>query len=346
MEKVRVGIVGLGRAGWGMQCAELRRRPDKYVITAVCDLLEDRRAKAAQELGCTAYASIEDLVQAPNIDLVSIATRSYEHLPHAKIALASGKDVLMEKPLCRNAAEAEELRQAVAAASGTLYVRHNRRFEPTFQHIREIITSGILGIVHEIKLRRQHYSRRDDWQTLMEFGGGMLLNWGPHIVDHALLLLESPVANLWSDLKRVSAVGDAEDTLRIILRGTNGRIVDLQISGGSAIEEPTYLVFGERGALTSDERTIHLKYLDPSIPLEARTPNPNTPDASFGSPEKLCWIEETIPVQPTYPCSLDSIWDELHRTLREGVPFPITLEQALQVIEVISQAKEGTGFEQ
>ena len=162
--------------------------------------------------------------------------------------------------MCRNATEAEAIRQAAKEAKGNLYIRHNRRFEPTFQHIREIIASGILGNVHEIKLHRQHYSRRDDWQTLKRFGGGMLLNWGPHIVDHALLLLESPPKELFSDLRCVAAVGDAEDHIHLLLRGENGRVVDMQISGGSAIEEATYLVFGDRGALTSDEKTISLKY--------------------------------------------------------------------------------------
>lgn len=341
-----MGIVGLGRAGWGMQVAELRRRPDKYVITAVCDVLEERRVKASKELGCCTYSSIEQLVRDSEVDLISIASRSCDHLAHTQIALASGKDVLLEKPMCRNATEAAAIRKAAQEAKGNLYIRHNRRFEPTFQHIREIIASGILGEVHEIKLHRQHYSRRDDWQTLKRFGGGMLLNWGPHIVDHSLLFLESPVQDLFSDLRCVSAVGDAEDHIHLILRGENGRVVDMQISGGSAIEEPTYLVFGERGALTSDEKTISLKYLDPKVTLPQRSPNPETPDASFGTPEKLPWIEKTIPVKPSYSCSLESIWDELYETLVNQKPFPITLDQAVAVIETITRAKQGTPFAQ
>lgn len=65
-----------------------------------------------------------------------------------------------------------------------LYLRHNRRVESGFEKVNEIIDSGVLGDVFSIKLTRNGYSRRCDWQTISEFGGGQLLNWGPHIVDH------------------------------------------------------------------------------------------------------------------------------------------------------------------
>ena len=106
--------------------------------------------------------------------------------------------------MCVNWEQAKALRALSATSRGNLYIRHNRRFEPGFQHVREIIDSGLLGEVFEIKLRRVGYSRRDDWQTIMEFGGGQLLNWGPHIVDHSLRLLGAPLKSLWSDLKQTA----------------------------------------------------------------------------------------------------------------------------------------------
>ncbi|HUT23179.1 MAG TPA: Gfo/Idh/MocA family oxidoreductase, partial [Sumerlaeia bacterium] len=245
-------------------------------------------------------------------------------------------------------AEARKLKAAAARSKGKVFVRHNRRFEPAFQHIREIIASGLLGKVYEIKLRRNGYGRRDDWQTLIRCGGGQLLNWGPHIVDHALQFLESPVAGLWSDLKKIAAVGDAEDHLRIILTGENGRVVDLEISGGSAIGEPTYLVTGTKGALTSDEREIRLRYLDPKKKLPRRRVKAASPPlgAYFGSPDVLEWIDETIPVKTPPGCApdCDAIWDLLYDAIRHGKRFPITLDEALEVMRVISQAKKGTPF--
>ncbi len=338
---IRLGIVGLGRAGWGMHCPELAGKEDEFQFVAACDLIEERREGMAGRYGCKTYATVEELVADADVEMVDIASRSVDHFAHAKRALEAGKHVFLEKPMCVNYAEADALRALAATATGTLYVRHNRRFEPGFLHIREIIASGILGDVYQIRLARHGYSRRDDWQTLKEFGGGQLLNWGPHIVDHALRFLESPMRSLWSNLKCVAAVGDAEDHLKLVLAGENGRVVDMEISGGAAISSPEYHVLGSRGALTSTGNSITLKYLDPEKPLAPKCADPGTPGAAFGSGETLPWIEETITVAPARSYN---IWDELYSAVRLGTPFPITLDEAVDVMRVVSLAREGTEF--
>jgi scyllo-inositol 2-dehydrogenase (NADP+) len=353
---IRIGIAGLGRAGWGMHCRELAGKEDLFQIVAACDVLPDRRERMAERYGCECYERIEDMIADPCVELVDIATRTRDHFAHAMMALAAGKDVFLEKPMCLTYAEALQLKGAAAAhrnasahradelrpnALAALYIRHNRRFDPDFLHVRDIMTSGILGEVYEIRLARHGYSRRDDWQTIIEHGGGQLLNWGPHVIDHALRFLGSPVASMFSDLKRVAAVGDAEDHVKIVLRGTNGRLVDLEISGGVAIGSPTYLVFGSKGSLSLSGKEIRLRYLDPEQELPQRTADPGPPGTTFGTPEELPWIEETLPVKAGRNAV---IWDELYRAIREGATFPIDLDEAIAVMQVISAAKEGTAF--
>ena len=256
---IRVGIVGLGRAGWGMHTNELKKRGDKFEIVAGCDPVRKRRDMLQEKCGCPVYANVEALIADDSVELVDIASRSPAHVPQALLALAANKYVFLEKPIALSYPEATQLKTAAASSKGAIFIRHNRRFEAGFQHIREIIASQILGKVYEIKLRRNSYQRRDDWQTIIECGGGQLLNWGPHIIDHGLRFLESPLADMWSDLKKIAAVGDAEDHLKVILKGQNGRIVDLEISGGSAIKEPEYIVLGTRGGLTCSGNEIHLR---------------------------------------------------------------------------------------
>lgn len=346
MKPIRVGIVGLGRAGMGMHCYELDRFPDRFVVVAACDLLEDRCDNLKKRYGCATYLKIEDMLADPAVELVDVCTRTVDHVAHALMGLKAGKTVFLEKPPAVSFTEAKKLKAAAAAHPGKLFIRHNRRFEAAFQHIREIIKSGILGEVFEIKIRRNSYSRRDDWQTLMSCGGGQLLNWGPHIIDHALLFLESPVDEVWSDIKRIAAVGDAEDHIKIVMRGKTGRVVDLEISGGAALGgEPVYTVYGRKGALTCDDQSIKLRYLEPGRKLPPRHAKPGTPDGGFGSPDDLHWIEETIPVGPELKCDTLSIWQYLHDSIRNRMAFPITLEQALEVMRVISLVKKGTKFE-
>ena len=353
VEPIRVGIIGLGRAGglnpdsWNMHPEELAPRRGKFRIVAACDVVKARRDRMAAAYGCKTYARAEDLAADPDVELVDVASRTADHVAHALLGLRAGKDVFLEKPIARTYSEAKNLKTGVSRSKGRLFIRHNRRFEPAFTHIREILATGVLGEVFEVKLHRNGYQRRDDWQTLIAHGGGQLLNWGPHIVDHALRLLESPVAELWSDLKRVAAVGDAEDHLKIVLKGENGRVVDLEISGGAALGEPEYVILGTKGALTCDEREIHLRYLDPEHKLPRRRAKAGTPGekGGGGGPDALKWIDKTLKVRPRARCDTPSIWDHLYEAIRNGKPFPITLEESLEVMRVISLVKKGTEFE-
>ena len=340
-EPIRLGIAGLGRAGWGMHCQELAGKERRFRIVAGCDALRAKRDRFAKKYGCPAYKTVAELVADPAVEMVSVATRSVDHFRHAAMALRAGKHVFQEKPITTTWAEAKRLAALAARSKGRIFVRHNRRNEAAFMHIREVMASGILGEVFEVRLWRGGYARRDDWQTLRRFGGGQMLNWGPHIVDHMLRLLDAPVASQWSDLKRIAAVGDAEDHLKILLVGTNGRVVDMQISGGAAATAPEYLVLGTRGALTCTGETITVRYLDPRKKLRARRPNPGDPGVDFGTPERLPWIEKTFPAKPSKPWD---IWDELYAAVRRGRRFPITLDEAVEVMRVISTAKQGPRF--
>lgn len=341
---IGLGIVGIGRAGWGMHCGELESRKDKFQIVAACDIIPERCAQMAERYGCQTYRRIEDLVKDPAVEVVDIATRSVDHVKHSLIALAAGKKIFLEKPMAVSYAEAKRLQPA--AKRGLVFIRHNRRFEPGFQHIREIIASGVLGDVFEIKLRRNSFGRRGDWQTLKKCGGGQLLNWGPHIIDHALRFLESPVADVWSDLKRVAALGDAEDHLKIVLRGKNGRVVDLEISGGAALGEPECIVLGTRGALVTQGANLHLRHIDPKQKLARLKASPATPGtgSGFGSTEELKWIDTEIPVAPALGCTMTTIWDSLYETVRHGKRFPIAFDEALEVMRIVSLVRKGTPF--
>lgn len=341
-QPIGVGIIGLGRAGWGMQSHELKSRSDKFRIVAGCDLEADFRKRLADACNCNVYKKIGSLLSDPAVELVSVASRTTEHVAHALMGLAAGKYVFLEKPIAVSYPEAMKLARAARRAPGRLFIRHNRRFEQAFNEIKRIVESGILGEVYNIKLRRHSYSRRDDWQTLKQCGGGQLLNWGPHIIDHALQFLDYSVEETWSDLKRIAAVGDAEDHVRIVMKGKGGCVVDIEISGGAALPEPEYTVHGSKGALVCTGNKIKMRHLDPAQKLPARKAKKGTPkEGGFGSPDALSWVEKELEAGGP---PADVIWDHLYGAIRLGQKFPITLEQALAVMKTISAAKRGTEF--
>ena len=343
---IRIGLVGLGRAGFGMHRNELSTRQDKFQFYAVCDIIKERTEPFVEQFGSKAYTDYEEMLKDDGVELVSIATRSCDHFAHAKMALLAGKDVMLEKPFCMHPEQSKELIALGSQPAGPhLYIRHNRRFEKGFKKAMEIIDSGILGNVFEIKLTRNSYQRRCDWQTISEFGGGQLLNWGPHIIDHSLRFCGGAYTDMYSAIRHVAAAGDCEDHIKIVFTGVNGRIVDMEISGGAALPTPEYRVYGSRGALVSDDGFFKARYLDPNVELAPIKADPETPGASagFGNNEKLQWIEEDIPFGDGDGTA--SIWDHLYETIRHGKKYPIALSEALAVIEVIEKVKENTIFQ-
>ena len=341
-DPVRIGIVGLGRAGWAMHVRELRPL-DGFRIVAGCDTIPERVEQLAQEFDAKGYSRYEDLLNDGNVELVAIATRSDTHAEIGVAALEAGKHVVLEKPIVVNLDEADRLVEADKRAAGQLLVRQNMRHNPAFLHVQEIIESGILGEVFEIKLCRHSFNRRNDWQTMKEFGGGQLNNWGPHIIDHALMFLGGQVENVYGELKRVVCAGDADDHVKIILQGRSGLLVEIEISGGVALGEPHYRVMGTRGTLVCDSKEVTVRRYDPSeaLPLDLHPESPPQ-DHPYGNPETLPWQEETFPVAPSRPTP--AFYELVYTTLREGEPFPITPDQARQVVWVTDQVRKSATF--
>jgi scyllo-inositol 2-dehydrogenase (NADP+) len=338
---IRVGVIGYGRAAVQQHARELEALIDKFQIVAVCVRSKERQELARAKYHCAIYGDYRDLLKDTNVELVDITTPSVDHAPMAIAALEADQHVFLEKPISVSYAEAEALLAAAKRSQGKLLVRHNRRFFSDFAQVKEIIDSGLLGEVFLIRVRCLKYDLRDDWQTLKERGGGILLNVGPHFIDHCMELLGWKYESLWADAKLVAARGDAEDHAKIIFRGEGGQVVDLEISGGAALDEVSLAAYGKHGALTCDGKTIRVKYYDPHkvVPRAAR---PGSPDmnAPFGSGMTIPWIEETIPVRP----SQREIWNEVYKAVREGGEFPITVEQAVQVMRVIDEVKGMTGY--
>ena len=154
-KKIRVGIWGLGRAGLDMHCPELNVHSDKFEVVAACDVLQERLDEFQTKYPkAKVYLDSDKFLADKKIDLVSVATPSLFQVDYDIRALQAGKYVFAEKPVAVTPAGLKKLVATAKKYPGKLFCRQNRRFEPAFYHVREIINSGILGEVYEIKLFR------------------------------------------------------------------------------------------------------------------------------------------------------------------------------------------------
>ena len=322
-----------------MHLAELEGIEDMFEIYAVCDIEEDRRQNMKEKYGCKTYAKIEDLVEDADIDVVVVATRSCDHFKHAKTALDAGKLVFLEKPMCTEYKDAKTLMD-IAEKDGErrVFIRHNRRFEAKFMHLNKLIKSGILGDVYYVKRSVSSYDRRCDWQTLMQYGGGQLLNWGPHLVDQAIQLCGGDYKRMMSVTRQIAASGDCEDYVSATFEGINNRQVVIEISGGTAMNVPEYIVYGTRGTLIDNGETFTLNAVPEDYVFPPVKSSPHTPEGAKFHPNPKPPFEEKEITWETN--RLDHTWRYLYDAIVNGKDYPIKTSEALKVMETLTAIKE------
>ena len=342
---IKVGIVGLGRAGIGMHSSEVAEYPDRFAIAAACDHAKERLENLPDRFkGAKLYTDYGEMLKDDNVELISIATRHPEHVPMALQALEAGKYVNIDKPYALNNREMAMLAEADEKYPGKLFLRHNRRFEAPFQKAMKLIATGVLGEINTVKLYRSvGYCRRNDWMTMTEFGGGLFTNWGPHIIDQALQYLDSPVVDLWANIRSVISIGDGDDHIKLLLKAANGRVADIEISGAHTLPGRELEVQGSRGTLIYPvDGRIKMRYVDPEIEFKPLKPHPENPPMKYGNfDETLTFIEQFVEIPPV---PMSEIWKHIYDAIVNNVPYPITIENGIAVTDIMEKAFRRSNF--
>ncbi len=210
MDKLRFGICGLGCMGRS-HFARLREHP-RAEIVAVCDRNEARRGGDWNDAlgnldlvttaggrvsleGINAYATPDELIADPTVDVVLITLPTRFHCPVAIAALGAGKHVLTEKPMAYRPGECTEMIRAANAAGRTLMVAQCIRFWPQYEKIKELMDAGRIGQPRFMTLIRRGspptYSA-ENWLLDGSLSGGALLDLHVHDIDFAQHLFGVP----------------------------------------------------------------------------------------------------------------------------------------------------------
>jgi predicted dehydrogenase len=203
-------------------------------VEIVADLDEVRAAQLADKYGSRYTTHWEDAVSDPQIDIVVVCTSNKFLAPITIAALESGKHVLCEKPMGRNATEAAQMTSAARRAGRILKVGFTLRFHPAIRQAHRLCSGGELGPLFFIQAAYGHGGRpgyEKEWRGDPELaGGGELLDQGVHLLDLSRWFL--------GDLDVVAAVtprwhwdvAPLEDNAFILLRGSGGQVASLHTS--------------------------------------------------------------------------------------------------------------------
>ena len=188
MDKINVVVVGYG--GMGNYHAERIDGFENFNLAGVYDI-KPERCQVAESKGWYAYPSFEAVLEDEKVELIVCATYNDVHKDIAIRAMRAGKNVISEKPVTLCSEELEEI-IAVANETGKLFTVHqNRRWDNDYRTIKNILDKNELGPV--FSMESKVYGSRGvptGWRAEKEHGGGMLLDWGVHLLDQILMLNE------------------------------------------------------------------------------------------------------------------------------------------------------------
>lgn len=332
MTTIRAAILGYGRSGSTMHAGALEQN-DAFEVVAVCDIDPERRTQAAERFGCAVYDDHGRMLREECLDLVCVITRSDQHCEMTCDCLSAGVNVLVTKPWATCETEARRMIETAEVSGMRLLPWLPARWGCDLKRLRQLMAERIIGDVFLIRRAVCSFATRNDWQTERRYGGGYLLNWGPHIVDPPVVLMGSPVQSVYGRMKQTINPGDVEDLFFAMMTLANGTVVQAEYTV-SVENMPNWLLQGTRGTIVIRDRELKVYKNTP------RQPGDPTDHDTMGAADEGV-LEETL--EGIVYGDEHEVYVEIARAMREEQDFPVKPSDALalsQVLDAIRTASE------
>ena len=243
----KIGIIGYGgMAGWHHKNSE---RVEGLEVVAAHDV-KPERLELAKERGLKIHEKLEDFLKDDSFDIALVATPNNFHKPQVIAALEAGKHVVCEKPVAITVSDFDDM-WAAAKKTGKLFsVHQNRRWDRDFLTVKKAIETGLLGKPYTIESRIMGQNGvMHGWRAYKVAGGGMVLDWGVHLIDQLLWMLKEPVAEVYANLHSVKTP-EVDDYFKAIIRFDSGLSTQIEVGTYNLERLPRWYVCGDAGALT------------------------------------------------------------------------------------------------
>lgn len=333
MEKINVVVVGYG--GMGNYHADNIAKFPNFKLLGIYDIKEERQ-RYAESKGVYAYESFEAVLADERVELIVCATYNDCHKDIAIRAMSAGKAVISEKPVTLCSEDLEEM-IAVSEETGMLFTVHqNRRWDNDYRTIKKIFDTNELGKVFSIDSKV--YGSRGlpgDWRREKQHGGGMVLDWGVHLLDQILMLNEGKkIESVYATVTMVTNF-EVDDGFRAIIKFKDGPECLVEVFTNNFIDTPRWYMCGENGTAVIEDWDMNgeiVKIQDwekiDAVPIKAgagitKTMAPRT--------------EETVkhfPLDKIY-VNWQDYYDNIYDVLRNGAKPLITHDQQRRLMKLM-----------
>ncbi|WP_114853973.1 Gfo/Idh/MocA family protein [Brachybacterium sp. YJGR34] len=262
---LRVGLIGGGNIadshlrGYAANSARVQ-------VIAVADADPSTLARRVEQTGAAGYADFHALLAEAEVDAVDICLPHHLHRAAIVAAAEAGRHILCEKPLCLTAEEAVAVRAAVQAAGVTFMCAHNKLYLPAVARAKELVDSGALGEVYEVRTTDAFFNDFDPstmgWRaTAATSGGGEYMDTGYHPTYLLMHLAGARPRSVFSMMSthRLRFM-EGEDSAQVLVRFEGGAVGQIATSWAypRVPGAERFAVMGEKGSLSSDGTTLRV----------------------------------------------------------------------------------------
>jgi len=247
----KMAIIGYGGMG-SWHAASIREQLPEIKVKGIYDIRPERCEEAKKD-GYHIYNTVDEIYNDSEIILVTIATPNDSHKNLAISALKAGKNVILEKPATMTSVDYEDIMKIAKETGKILTTHQNRRWDKDYNIIKRIYNEKSIGNVYMMESRVQG-SRQvlHGWRGDKVNGGGMVYDWGVHLIDQYLNMVKSPVISVYADLFYIFT-DEVDDNFKAVLRFENGVSALIEVSMNCFILHPRWHVSADKGTAVIDD---------------------------------------------------------------------------------------------
>ena len=341
MKQYKAALVGYG--GMGHWHFEGICKTDRVKFVGVYDIDPKRMELAKSEGFEKLYDSYEAMLADASLDIIVVATPNNFHKTLVCQALEAGKAVVCEKPVAMSSGELQDMMDT-AKRTGSLFTIHqNRRADADYLAMREQAESGLLGKVFESESRvTGSRGIPEGWRQYAVAGGGMMLDWGVHLIDQLMMMNPTPVTSVFCDMYHV-AYQECDDGFKLQLKFEDGVMATIEVGTSHYIEAPRWYVCGDRGALTIPDWSCNGKVVRASqheVTWEEEIIYTKAGPTKTMAPRAKDTIEEIALDPDKYFSDYDVFYRNLADVLDGTAELRVKPEEAMRVMKVMEAAFE------
>jgi predicted dehydrogenase len=336
MEKIKTAIAGFGFMGHTH--AESIMSLPEMALTAVCDTDPEQLKDAPS--GVKTFETIEEMLEKADFSLVIISTPNPCHEEMTIKCAKAKKHILCEKPAALSV-ESFDRMAAVCKENGVLFTIHQqRRWDKDYRIMKEVCDQKTLGNLYIIKSQLYGVNgNMHDWHVYPEMGGGMLYDWGVHLIDQMLDMVDSKIVSLYADVRNVINE-KVDDYFKILFKFANGVLGEIELGTYYLTPKRAWFIGGDKGSayidgFAGEGKIVRTKRLLKNVPGKI-TMSAAGPTRSFGPPEPGVLFDEPL---PAVNVSHLNYFEHLIKALRGEEGIVIKTEQVRRVLRVMDAVR-------